>query len=60
MFNDIYFHQIKGTDIGTKMTPTYATLSLGLLEEVLYEETNEEFGEEFSQNLKNNWKKISR
>lgn len=56
-FNGKYFHQIKGTAMGTKMAPTYATLCLGFLEESLYKKTNEEFGEEFSQTLKKNWKR---
>ena len=32
-FNKEYFKQIKGTAIGTKVAPTYATLVLGFLEE---------------------------
>lgn len=57
LINSKYIHQIKGTAMGTKMPPTYATLCLGFLEESLYKKTNEEFGEEFSQTLKKNWKR---
>lgn len=56
-FNGKYFHQVKGTAMGTKMAPTYATLCLGYLKETLYKKTNEEFSEEFRQTLKNNWKR---
>lgn len=35
MFNGRYFHQIKGTAMGTKMAPTYANLFMGQLEEQL-------------------------
>ena len=30
-FNDSYYRQLKGTAMGTKMTPVYATLVLGFL-----------------------------
>ena len=33
-FNDKYYFQISGTAMGTKMAPTYATLTMGFLEEV--------------------------
>ena len=33
MFNDRYFHHVKSTAMGTKKTPTYATLTLSYLEE---------------------------
>jgi hypothetical protein len=36
-FNDKFYQQIKGTAMGTKVAPTYATLVLGFLEETLYE-----------------------
>ena len=35
-FNDTYFLQTKGTTMGTKYAPIYATLILGYLEETLY------------------------
>lgn len=54
MFNGKYFHQIKGTAMGTKLAPTNATFCFGFFEESLYKKTNEQFGEEFSQILKKN------
>lgn len=39
-FNGKHFKQIKGTAMGTKMAPTYATLTLEYLEEKMYKEIN--------------------
>ena len=47
--------QIKGTAMGTKMAPTYATLVLAYLEEQLYKKLEEEKGQEFSNFIKNNF-----
>ena len=35
-FNGIFYKQLKGTAMGTKMVPMYATLTLGYLEKKLY------------------------
>lgn len=35
-FDNKYYQQCKGTAMGTKVAPTYATLVLGYLEEILY------------------------
>lgn len=39
-FNGKHYLQLKGTAMGTKMAPTYATLTLGYLEEKMYEKLN--------------------
>ena len=46
-FNNKHYLQNKGTAMGTKMAPTYATLTLGFLEEVMYQKVKESFDEEF-------------
>ena len=43
--------------MGTKMAPTYATLTLGFLENSLYQKITESFDEEFCTYLKQNWKR---
>ncbi|XP_061190029.1 uncharacterized protein LOC133197859 [Saccostrea echinata] len=56
-FNDKHYAQKKGTAMGTKMAPTYATLTLGYLEERMYEKTTQYFDQQTSENIKNNWKR---
>lgn len=56
-FNEAWFNQIKGTAMGTKVAPTYATLVLGYLEEKLYVKLQENEGTEFAQYIKNQWKR---
>ena len=57
MFNDRYFHQVKGMAMGTKMAPTYATLTLGYLEEILYDRISEKLREEYHEFIMMNWKR---
>lgn len=40
--------------MGTKVAPTYATLVLGYLEDILYDKIEQSSGTEFSDFLKNN------
>ena len=46
-FNNVFYNQSKGTAMGTKVAPTYATLVLGFLE-ILYEKIRTEKGKEFA------------
>lgn len=39
MFNNRFYHQIKGTAMGTKMAPTYANLFMGFLEQRLLKDS---------------------
>lgn len=57
-FNDAMYTQVRGTAMGTKFAPTYATLVLGYLEEKLYSEIETKFGQEFATYIKNNWKRF--
>ena len=57
-FNDQNYIQIKGTAMGTKVAPTYATLVLGYIENRLYENLRIEYGPEFSCFVRNNWKRF--
>lgn len=52
-FDDKYYLQIKGTAMGTKVAPKYATLVLGFLEEKMYAETHEILGDDFANYIKN-------
>ncbi|XP_062612861.1 uncharacterized protein LOC134274600 [Saccostrea cucullata] len=56
-FDDKHYEQRKGTAMGTKMAPTYATLTLGYLEEIMYEKTKQHFDEQTTGNIKSNWKR---
>ena len=57
-FDGEYYRQKKGTAMGTKMAPTYATLVLGFLEHNLYENLRCKYGEEFSLYIQQNWKRF--
>ena len=57
-FNGNYFRQTKGTAMGTKFAPVYATLVMGYLEETLYEKIKIRFGHEFGNEFIQNWKRF--
>ena len=57
-FDSKHYAQIKGTAMGTKMAPTYATLTLGYLEEILYSKINEQFNSTTADNIKTTWKRF--
>ena len=55
-FNDKMYTQVRGTAMGTKFAPTYATLVLAYLEEKLFVQTEMKYGKEFARYIKDNWK----
>lgn len=57
-FNKIFYNQIRGTAMGTKVAPTYATLVLGYLEETLYSKMKDKYGSSFSEFIKENFKRF--
>ena len=57
-FDDKTYNQIKGTAMGTKFAPTYATLVLGYLEEELYTKLENTHGQDFALYIKQNWKRF--
>ena len=57
-FNDKMHTQVRGTAMGTKFAPTYATLVLAYLEEKLYVQTEIKYGKEFARYIKDNWKRF--
>ena len=57
-FNNEFYRQTKGTAMGTKVAPTYATLTIGYLENILYEKVKDNFGTEFSDQFQNLWKRF--
>ena len=46
-FNDTYYLQVKGTAMGTKFAPIYATLVLAYLEEKMYKRSETAFSQTF-------------
>ena len=57
-FNNDLYKQIKGTAMGTKFVPVYATLSIGHQEVKLYEKVSEDFGNEFGKYFITSWKRF--
>lgn len=57
-FNDVFFRQRKGTAMGTKVAPTYATLTIGYLERKLYKQIASDFGPTFREEFENTWKRF--
>lgn len=57
-FNNEYFRQEKGTAMGTKFAPVYATLTIGYLEEKLYENIAEKYDTEFCNYFRVYWKRF--
>jgi hypothetical protein len=56
-FDNRNYLQLLGTAMGTKMAPTYATLTLAFLEINLYQAIKEKYGDEIEKNFKNGWKR---
>ena len=57
-FNDQYYKQTKGTAMGTKFAPVYSTLTIGYLEELLYEQIKTVFGNDLGDYFSQNWKRF--
>ena len=57
-FDGKIFLQKKGTAMGTKMAPSYATLVLGFLEQSLYGRVTDILGEEIGHYIHKNWKRL--
>ena len=47
-----YYRQVKGTAMGTKVAPVYATLTLGYLEQKLYQRVRSDFTENVYHNFR--------
>ena len=50
--------QIKGTAMGTKFAPTYATLVMGYLEQKLYRTMEQKYGIQFTRDFEKSWKRF--
>ncbi|XP_053398132.1 uncharacterized protein LOC128556608 [Mercenaria mercenaria] len=57
-FDGRFYVQKKGTAMGTRVAPTYATLVLGYLEETLYNNIKHRYSSEFASYLRLNWKRF--
>ena len=56
-FNNINYIQTLGTAMGTKMVPTYTTLTLAYLEENLYEIIGKKYGNNIKGEFTKSWKR---
>ena len=54
-FNNSHFRQIKGTAMGSKFAPTYATLVIGYLERQLYSRIEQHMEKEVAEYIKENF-----
>ena len=54
-FDNQNYLQIRGTGMGTKMEPTYATLVMGFLEIKLYEEIGKRYNNQVKKQFVDNW-----
>ena len=57
-FGNCHFLQTKGTGMGTKVAPTYATLTLGNLEYKLHQKLITLWGEELAEKINSKWKRF--
>ncbi|XP_062592820.1 uncharacterized protein LOC134254311, partial [Saccostrea cucullata] len=57
-FADHHYLQIKGTAMGTKVAPTYATLTLGYLEHKLHDQLCTLWGIESANKIRSKWKRF--
>ena len=56
-FNNINYIQTLGTAMGTKMAPTYFTLTLAYLEENLYEIVGKKLSNDIKEDFTKSWKR---
>jgi len=57
-FDNCNFLQISGTAMGTQMAPTYATLTVGYIEELMYKKLKCEKGDTYALYVEKNWKRF--
>ena len=57
VFNADNYRQLMGTAMGTKFAPAYAALSLGFLENKLYQQIDSRYSSILSRQFKNNYKR---
>ena len=57
-FDGKFYRQKRGSAMGTKMAPTYATLVLGYPEHILYEQLLNSYGQEFASYVQQKWKRF--
>ena len=57
-FNEKNYRQTKGTAMGTKFAPVYATLVIGYLKEKIYKQIHEKYGSQYAEEFIHNWKRF--